>query len=85
VGVGGRLDRRDGVGVDLVFRRAGRRGLVVRLWADRIVQSAVAEQAVARGLATSDELRALADAWRTWGAAPDAWFVVLHGELLARA
>ena len=26
----------------------------------------------------------IAEAWRTWGSDPDAWFVVLHGELLAR-
>jgi SAM-dependent methyltransferase len=54
------------------------------LWADRLVHSALAEQAVARGLATPDELAELAAAWRDWGAEPDAWFVVLHGELLAR-
>jgi 2-polyprenyl-3-methyl-5-hydroxy-6-metoxy-1,4-benzoquinol methylase len=54
------------------------------LWADRVVHSALADQAVERGLATADELRDLAGAWRIWGAAPDAWFVVLHGELLAR-
>ena len=25
----------------------------------------------------------MADAWRTWAATPDAWFAVLHGEVLA--
>jgi 2-polyprenyl-3-methyl-5-hydroxy-6-metoxy-1,4-benzoquinol methylase len=54
------------------------------LWADRITQSALAEQAVARGLATQAELAELSQAWRAWGAEPDAWFAVLHGELLAR-
>jgi len=54
------------------------------LWADRVTESALAEQAVARGLATPHELAALAAAWRAWGAEPDAWFAVLHGELLAR-
>lgn len=53
------------------------------LWADRVTQSALAEQAVARRLATSTELAELAEAWRSWGAEPDAWFSVLHGELLA--
>jgi ubiquinone/menaquinone biosynthesis C-methylase UbiE len=28
-------------------------------------------------------ISAIAEAWRTWGDDPDAWFVVLHGELLA--
>jgi ubiquinone/menaquinone biosynthesis C-methylase UbiE len=54
------------------------------LWADRITQSALGEQAVARGLASPEELAGLAEAWRDWGAEPDAWFSVLHGELLAR-
>jgi SAM-dependent methyltransferase len=53
------------------------------LWADRITGSALADQAQAQGLATSDDLRRLADGWRRWAAAPDAWFVVPHGELLA--
>ncbi|MFL6098993.1 MAG: methyltransferase domain-containing protein [Actinomycetales bacterium] len=54
------------------------------LWADRVVHSALAEQALGGGLATAEELQSLGDAWRAWGDAPDAWFVVLHGELLAR-
>lgn len=55
------------------------------LWADRVTQSALAEQAVARGLATPDRLEELADGWRAWAAHPDAWFAVLNGEILARA
>jgi ubiquinone/menaquinone biosynthesis C-methylase UbiE len=53
-------------------------------WADRVTESSLAEQAVDRGLATPAELADLARAWRAWGAEPDAWFAVLHGELLAR-
>jgi SAM-dependent methyltransferase len=55
------------------------------LWADRVGESALAQQAVDRGLATTDELAELAAGWRTWAAAEDGWFSVLHGELLARA
>ena len=55
------------------------------LWADRVTQSALAEQAVARGLATPERLEQLADGWRAWAAHPDAWFAVLNGEILARA
>jgi ubiquinone/menaquinone biosynthesis C-methylase UbiE len=54
------------------------------LWADRITDSALAEQAESRGLATTAELAELAAAWRAWGEEPDGWFAVLHGELLAR-
>ena len=53
------------------------------LWADRIVDSDLARQAVDRGLATTAELSALADGWRRWAAHDDGWFSVLHGELLA--
>lgn len=55
------------------------------LWADRITQSALAEQAVERGVAARDELDELARAWRGWAAHPDGWFAVVNGEILARA
>jgi SAM-dependent methyltransferase len=53
------------------------------IWADRVVASAFAEQAVDRGLATPAELDDLAAAWRAWSASPDAWFGILHGEIRA--
>ncbi len=53
------------------------------LWADRIVDSAVARQAADRGLATAAELAVIADGWRAWAAHDDGWFSVLHGEVLA--
>jgi len=42
-----------------------------------------ADQAAAHG-AGPDALRRIADAWRDWAASPDAWFVMVHGELLAQ-
>lgn len=54
------------------------------MWADRIVDSALARQAVDSGFATTDELRAISAAWRTWAAAEDGWIALLHGEILAR-
>jgi ubiquinone/menaquinone biosynthesis C-methylase UbiE len=54
------------------------------LWAERSVASSFAEQAVGYGIAGSDELDAIAAAWRRWGADPDAVLVILHGELLVR-
>ncbi|GAA4858192.1 methyltransferase domain-containing protein [Saccharopolyspora cebuensis] len=51
------------------------------LWADRVRRSALAEQAVARGLSDPAELDRLAAAWRTWAEDPDGWFAVPHGEL----
>jgi hypothetical protein len=42
----------------------------------------LAEQAQQRGLATAQDLDRIAAGWRTWGESADAWFVVLHGELI---
>ncbi|MEP7091392.1 MAG: methyltransferase domain-containing protein [Nocardioidaceae bacterium] len=55
------------------------------LWADRVVDSDLARQAVERGVATADELVAIAGGWRRWAEQDDGWFSVLHGEILARA
>lgn len=54
------------------------------LWAERVVSSSLAEQAVRYGIATSDELAEVAAAWRRWGAAPDAICIILSGEILVR-
>ena len=53
------------------------------LWADRVEQSAFAEQAVAYGLSDEAELASLADGWHAWAAEPDGFFAVLHAEVLA--
>ncbi len=55
------------------------------MWADRIVGSALAEQLVAEGRATPEELAAISDAWRRWAADPDGWISVHHGEILCRS
>ncbi len=53
------------------------------LWADRVSTTALGTRAVELGLATPDDLTVMADGWRAWAAAPDGWFAVLHGEILA--
>jgi SAM-dependent methyltransferase len=55
------------------------------LWAERCTASAFAEQAVEYGIATAAELGDIAAAWHEWAAGPDGVFVVLHGEVVARA
>ena len=52
------------------------------MWAERVVGSGIAEQALERGLANADDLERLAQGWRRWAGSADAWFAVLHGELL---
>jgi ubiquinone/menaquinone biosynthesis C-methylase UbiE len=51
--------------------------------ADRVSGEVFVSQAAEQGLDAADVAQ-LADAWRAWGVAPDAWFTIVHGELLAR-
>jgi ubiquinone/menaquinone biosynthesis C-methylase UbiE len=53
-------------------------------WAERVTQSSFGRQALDRRFADAAELEALAKAWRAWGTRPDAWFAILHGEILCR-
>jgi len=53
-------------------------------WADRMRHSSVADQAIALGLATRERLDAMADAFHSWRDHADAWFAVLHGEILVQ-
>jgi len=55
------------------------------MWADRIVDSGIAAHAVSYGYATAEDLARIAAGWREWGEAEDGWFVIIHGEILARA
>ena len=55
------------------------------LWADRITESRVADQALAEGHATRDELATIAAAFRRWAVDPDAWWAMTHGEILCTA
>ena len=54
------------------------------MWADRIVESALARQLVESGMATATELEEISSAWRDWAAAPDGWLSIPHGEILCR-
>jgi SAM-dependent methyltransferase len=54
------------------------------MWADRILQSSISEQAVTRGITDRPGLERISAAWRAWAERPDGWFAVLHAELLCR-
>ncbi|HEX3828103.1 MAG TPA: SAM-dependent methyltransferase, partial [Sporichthyaceae bacterium] len=54
------------------------------MWADRIVNSALARQAVEAGWAAAPDLDRIAAAWRAWAEHADGWIALLHGEILAR-
>ena len=53
------------------------------MWADRILESALAKQALDSSFATPADLQAISDAYRRWAAAPDGWMSILHGEVVA--
>lgn len=55
-----------------------------RVWADRARHSSFAEQCVELGLASAAELEEIATGWLAWGEHQDAWFGMLHGQILAR-
>jgi ubiquinone/menaquinone biosynthesis C-methylase UbiE len=55
------------------------------MWADRILQSAMARQALDAGFATPSDLQAISTAWQEWAAAPDGFLSILHGEFVAVA
>ena len=54
------------------------------MWADRILESALARQLTDSGLATAADLRRISDAWKTWAEDGDGWYLVPHGEILCR-
>jgi SAM-dependent methyltransferase len=53
------------------------------LWAERIVSSSLADQAVEYGVADRAELEEVAGGWRDWAARADGTFVLVHGEIVA--
>ena len=54
------------------------------MWADRILESALARQLVDSGLATTADLTLISAAWRSWSESDDGWLSLLHGEILCR-
>lgn len=54
------------------------------LWADRVLESDFAVQALESGLTDAAEQHAISEAFRQWAAEPAGVFVVPNGEVLAR-
>ncbi len=53
-------------------------------WSRRALESSYATQALEHGLATPADLEEISTAWLEWSRHPDAWFVMTHGEVIAR-
>ncbi len=52
-------------------------------WAVRAIESSMATQALEYGFTTTDELEAIAAAWREWAHEPDAFFMYTNVESVA--
>jgi SAM-dependent methyltransferase len=66
------------------YATADERAWWAGLWADRMTTSSVGAQLVTAGESSVEELRAIADAWHRWAVQPDGWFLVPHGEIIAK-
>ena len=53
------------------------------VWIDRLRTDPLRSRLVADG-ADDDEIESMVQGFSEWGASPDGWFAVLHGEVLAR-
>lgn len=54
------------------------------LWADRVLAEGFRETALKSGFTSEEELERLSTGWREWGKEEDAWFTLVHGEILAK-
>ncbi|MDQ4488998.1 methyltransferase domain-containing protein [Sinomonas sp. ASV486] len=56
-----------------------------RVWSERVLHSAFADQALEYGFAERADLERIAAGWHRWGASSDGWFLIPNGEVIARA
>ena len=56
-----------------------------RVWSERVLHSAFAEQALDYGIADQADLDRIAAGWHRWGSSPDGWFLIPNGEVIGRA
>ncbi|MBH0129310.1 class I SAM-dependent methyltransferase [Salinibacterium sp. NK8237] len=54
------------------------------MWEARVLESAFAEDALSKSLATQDVLQEISAAWREWADSPEGWMAMPHGEVVAR-
>ena len=55
------------------------------MWQSRVIESAFATDAVAKGFASIRELEFISSAWREWADSDSGWLAIPHGEVIARA
>lgn len=54
------------------------------MWADRIQHSAMADQVLASGWASRNDLERISAGWTRWAEADDGWLAIPHGEIVCR-
>lgn len=55
------------------------------MWAQRVLESAFADDVLGKGLAGQDELEGISAAWSRWAADDEATLFMPHGEIIALA
>ncbi len=56
-----------------------------RVWGERVLHSAFADQALEYGFADTADLARISAGWHRWGSSADGWFLIPNGEVVARA
>jgi ubiquinone/menaquinone biosynthesis C-methylase UbiE len=56
--------------------------LSVGMWKDRVLNSDFKTNAIKMGIATEDDLKRISKAWGDFASTEDAWFTVVHSEML---
>ena len=54
------------------------------MWADRILNSAIALQLLNSEQATEADLKQISQGWNDWSADDDGWLSILHSEVICR-
>lgn len=53
-------------------------------WQRRALESGFHDEVIGQGLAAEGEIAEVVEGWREWTSSPDGWFVIVHGEIVAR-
>ena len=56
-----------------------------RSWSERALHSDFRPQAIEYGIATAEEIEAIARGWRAWAESPEAFFMFVHIQCIGRA
>ncbi len=67
------------------FAEPARRRWWADSWTSRLLEGRLGTLAVELGLASKDDLAAMAADWNRWASQPSGWFAFLHGEVVARS